>query len=72
MYISTADLEFLIHLENKLGHVENWSDDVCKLWELNEKLLKQRRVNNEKTRKVIAERRKIDKNYARSKNNGIE
>lgn len=72
MYISTADLEFLVHLENKLGAIENWSDDVNRLWELNEKLLKQRKMNNEKTRKVIAEKRKTDKNYARPKNKGIE
>lgn len=72
MYISNADLEFLVHLENKLGALENWSDDVVKLWELNDKLMKQRRVNNEKTRKFIAMKRKIDKNYARPKEKGIE
>ena len=67
MYISNEDLEFLIQLENKLGCLLDWTEDVCKLWELNEKLLKQRKANNEKTRKYIAERRKKDKNYARGK-----
>ena len=67
MYISNSDLEFLIQLENKLGCLLDWNEDVFKLWSLNEKLLKQRKANNEKTRKYIAERRKVNKNYARGK-----
>lgn len=67
MYISVEDLKFLIQLENKLGEKESWSKDVMRLWELNEKLIRQRGAANEKIRKAIAARRKIDKNYARSK-----
>ena len=67
MYISNADLEFLIQLENKLGCLLDWNEDVSRLWLLNEKLLKQRNARNEKTRKYIAERRKENKNYARGK-----
>ena len=68
MYINNKDLEFLIELENELGCKENWSDRVKKLWELNEKLLKQRGLNNKKTREAIAEKRKTNKDYARPKN----
>ena len=67
MYINKKDLEFLIKLENELGCNENWSDRVKQLWELNERLIKQRESNNKKTREAIAEKRKKDKNYARSK-----
>lgn len=67
MYINNKDLEFLIELENELGCDESWSNRVKKLWKLNEKLIKQREENNKKTRKIIAEKRKTDKNYARSK-----
>lgn len=67
MYINNKDLEFLIQLENELGCDENWSDRVKQLWKLNEKLIKQREANNKKTREAIAEKRKIDKNYARRK-----
>lgn len=68
MYINNKDLEFLIDLENELGCNENWSDRVRQLWELNERLIKQRENGNKKTREAIAEKRKMDKNYARSKN----
>ena len=69
MYINNDDLDFLISLENKLGEKENWSDEVMTLWLLNERLIKQRDKNRDKTRKIISEKRKIDKNYARSKYN---
>ena len=71
MYINNKDLEFLIELENKIGCDEYCSDRVKKLWkklwELNERLIKQRETNNKKTREAIAEKRKTNKNYARSK-----
>ena len=67
MYINTKDLQFLIQLENELGCEENWSDRVNQLWELNERLIKQRENGNKKAREAIAEKRKTDKNYARSK-----
>lgn len=67
VYISNSDLDFLIYLENKLGCTEDWSEDVCNLWLLNQKLLKQRELTNKKTREYIAARRKINKNYARGK-----
>lgn len=68
MYINNDDLEFLIELENELGCKEDWSDTVSRLWRLNEKLIKQRKEENKRAREFIAEKRKTDKNYARSKN----
>lgn len=67
MYINNEDLEFLICLENKLGIMESWSEDVTKLWLLIEKLTCQRDVTRKRTAKKVAERRKTDKNYARPK-----
>ena len=67
MYINNKDLEFLIELENELSCDKNWSDRVKQLCKLNKKLMNQREANNKKTREAIAEKRKIDKNYARSK-----
>lgn len=67
MHINNADLEFLICLENKLGIMENWSEDVTNLWLLIEKLICQRDATRKRTAKSIAERRKTDKNYARPK-----
>lgn len=67
MYIKNDDLDFLIHLENKLGQLENWSEDTTKLWELVDRLIAQRKSQNEYTRNHIAEKRKIDKNYGRKK-----
>lgn len=68
MHLSNNDLEFLIRLENKLGEQEGWSDDVIQLWNMIEKLIDQRDVQRTKTRIAIANGRKIDKNYGRSKN----
>ena len=65
MFISVKDLELLIHLENKLGSIESWSDDVVALWQLIEKLQQQRKTQNEKTRILIANKRKSNPKYAR-------
>lgn len=67
MYINNKDLGFLIELENELGCDERWSKRVKQLRRLNEKLIKQRENGNKKAREAIAEKRKTDKNYARSK-----
>lgn len=67
MHISVSDLEFLIHLENRLGCFENWSEDVTRLWKLNEKLIKQRDKTNKRTREYVAEQRKTNEFYGRSK-----
>lgn len=67
MYINNEDLEFLVHLENRLGSMENWSEDVTRLWELIEKLQTQRKIQNEKTLRAVTEKRKADPLYARSK-----
>ena len=49
MHINNEDLELLIRLENKLGIMENWSEDVTKLWLLIEKLIRQRDVARKRT-----------------------
>lgn len=72
MYINKDDLNLLIEVENYMGNTIKDKDDpkydyVLRLMALNEKLIQQRLRDNEKIRKVVAERRKIDKDYARSK-----
>ena len=66
MYINKKDLEFLIYLKNKLGCIENWSDDVCKLCEMIERLQNKRQETNRKTLQTITEKRKVNANYGRS------
>lgn len=67
MYISNEDLEFLIQLSENLGNENCYSNDAVTLNRLVEKLLHKRAVQRKKTREAVAERRKNDKNYARSK-----
>lgn len=67
MNITNKDLELLIWLENKMGCSEGWTDEVMELWKLIEKLQRQRDQQRQKTRIAIADGRKIDKNYGRSK-----
>lgn len=67
MHITNKDLEFLIHLENKLGVIWNWSDDVCQLWEMIERLQAQREKTNKRTLEIITNKRKTDPTYGRSK-----
>ena len=67
MNINNNDLEFLIHLGNKLSKQENWSEDVQKLLKLNEKLIIQRKKSRERIKTYIGEKRKTDKTYGRSK-----
>lgn len=68
MYIKNEDLEFLIDLEYHLAKDGKISfDDYIKLRAFNERLMQMREKDRERTRAIINERRKIDKNYARSK-----
>ena len=63
MYLKNEDLDILIEAENKLG---NWEDN-WKLWNLIERLTKQRDKDRERIKNIVAERRKLNKDYARSK-----
>ena len=63
MYLKNEDLDILIEAENKLG---NW-EDSWKLWKLIERLTKQRDKDRERIKNIVAERRKLNKDYARSK-----
>lgn len=66
-HLKKDELEFLIQLENELGEEENWSPRVERLWRIVERHLNENKKTNKKTREAIAEKRKTDKNYARSK-----
>ena len=63
MYLKNEDLDILIETENKLG---NWEDN-WKLWNLIERLINQRDNDRERIKNIVAERRKLNKDYARSK-----
>ena len=67
MYISKADLEFLIELEYKLCETKGFTEYVERLWKLNEKLINNRKSSNERTLKYITEKRKTNPMYGRSK-----
>ena len=67
MYLKNEDLDFLIELENKLWATEGFTDDVEKLWKLNERLIQKRNQTREKTLNYITEKRKSNPNYGRSK-----
>ena len=67
MYISKADLEFLVELEYKLYETKGFTEYVERLWKLNEKLINNRKSSNERTLKYITEKRKTNPMYGRSK-----
>lgn len=66
MYISKKDLDTLIELEQMLFK-QDMVEWFRKLYEINDRLIQNRNKTNQKVRTKIAEKRKIDKNYARSK-----
>ena len=68
MYIKNEDLDFLIKLAARLDDIFDSNDkDVRNLQDLIGRLVNRRKNQNEYTRNFIAEKRKTDKNYARSK-----
>ena len=67
MNINNSELEFLIKLADELYMDDSHRDSASRLTEITAKLIHQREVKNEHTRVAIAEKRKTDKNYARSK-----
>ncbi len=65
MFIKNSDLQILQELEIELwnkGDIKNYRV----VYDLVEKLLLQKKDNNNKNWKRIKEKRKLDKNYARS------
>jgi hypothetical protein len=66
MYISKKDLEFLHKIEGYLFTTRNL-DLYFEMYDLTEKLIRQRDKDNEANWKRIKAKREIDKNYARSK-----
>ena len=67
-FIRMDEIDKLIEVENHLGEIENWSEYTYKLWEVIETLLQRHKETNARTVKYIMEKRKIDKNYGRTKN----
>ena len=65
-YIKASEIQTLIEVENHLGTTENWSEHTTKLWNVIETLLKRQKVDAEKSKKVMREKRSIDKNYGRN------
>ena len=65
MYISKKDLEFLVKIECYL--FTNNLDLYNEMYKLTERLMKQKEKNNKASWERIKVKRKINKNYARSK-----
>lgn len=69
MTIKNDDLEFLIELEDvlnkydKIYNTDKTYNNLIKLINLNERLIQERTKRREKTRILIAEKRKINKEY---------
>lgn len=68
-YIKVDEIQKLIEVENYLGDKESWSDNTYKLWEVVEELLNRLRKDNKKAKEYMSAKRKINKNYGRSKKN---
>lgn len=69
MYISAKDLKLLKSILEKIEKAKpsDFLDEYIGLYCLILKLSQQREVLNDRAKKAIAERRKLDKNYARKK-----
>ena len=64
MYLKAEEFRFLTYLYESADMSDN---DRATLGMILGELQKRHEASNEKTRKYIAERRKVDKNYARPK-----
>ena len=65
MNLTNEELEILQEIEIELWN--KGSDKYFTLWRLIESKLNQKEERNKNNRKRIKEKRKVDKNYARSK-----
>lgn len=66
MFLKKDDFQLLLDIEMFLWNNGN-NDLYIKLYNLNEKLIQQRDKANKKSYERIKEKRKINKNYARTK-----
>lgn len=66
-WIKNSEIETLIEIENHLGEKENWSESTEKIWNVIETLIERRKKLAEKQKKVMREKRTINKNYGRKK-----
>lgn len=67
MTIKKSGFEFLCRLYEKIKKSQEYRAEAERLHRLIDELLADKEKQNAKTRAFIAEKRKIDKNYARSK-----
>lgn len=65
-FIKADEIKTLIEIENHLGETEDWSEHTTKLWYLIEELLERKKKDAEKSKLIMREKRKIDKNYGRN------
>ena len=66
-WIKNSEIETLIEIENYLGTKENWSENTTKIWGVIETLIERRKKLAEKQKKVMREKRSVDKNYGRKR-----
>ncbi len=66
-WIKNSEIETLIEVENYLGTKENWSENTEKIWKVVETLMERRKKFAEKQKKVMREKRNVNKNYGRKK-----
>lgn len=64
MHLKNEDLKLLLDIERYLWNTGD-KEFYYKLWGLNERLIKNKIEYNKINSKRVAEKRKIDKNYAR-------
>ena len=80
MFINNDDLELMIKMENLIGsntellfpdnkYLEITHDDFISYLNLIERLINKKIKRNDRQAEVNREKRKIDKNYGRKKNN---
>ena len=67
MNINNSELQFLVNLCNHLELFACTVHEAKELKKLTDKLIKQREDKRESTRKIVANKRKTDKTYGRSK-----
>ena len=67
MNINNNELEFLVNLGNQLKLFACTAHEARELKKLTDKLIERREKKRESTRKTVANKRKTDKTYGRSK-----
>lgn len=66
-WIKNSEIETLIEIEDYLGEKESWSENTTKIWGVIETLLERKKKLAEKQKKVMREKRSVNKKYGRKK-----